>query len=213
MLVTLFSLVALAGGTQLAFAACPCNPCPCDPCAKCDPCCDPCAKCDPCDPCAKCDPCDPCAKCDPCDKCAKCDPCCDPCNKCCDTCDPCCETWLNCECLEDYFCRIGLSECQKAEALKAIEEFKCETECLRAKCCDCESKCDCRTYRKALRDLDCKMKNIITKCQKSDYKCVRKEVKDQVKCCHKCLINPFKRCKCCDPCNKCCDPCDKCGCK
>lgn len=109
---------------------------------------------------------------------------------------PCCEDWLCPQTLEDYFCRIGLSECQKADALKAIEEFKCETQALRDKCCKCESKCECRSYRKALRRLDCKMKNIITKCQKSAYKCVRKEVKNKVKCCHKCLINPFYRCKC-----------------
>ncbi len=113
-------------------------------------------------------------------------------------CDSCCEKWLGCQCIEDYFCRIGLNECQKCEARKAIEQFKCDTQCIRANGCKCESKCDCRTYRKALRDLDCKMKLLISKCQKSDYKCVRKEVKDQVKCCHSCLINPFKRCKCCE---------------
>ncbi len=129
-----------------------------------------------------CDPCNPCA--DPCPAC----PVADSCN--------CCESWLECKCLEDYFCKIGLNDCQKAEALKAIERFKCKTECLRAKGCKCETKCECRDYRKALRDLDCDMKKIITKCQKADYKCVRKEVKDKVKCCHHCLINPFKRCKC-----------------
>lgn len=158
-LVALFTLMALAFGAQMSFAACPCSA-PGNPCA----------------------PCDPCVKPDPCD-------CGCPCN-------PCCEKWLSCKCLEDYFCRIGLNACQKAEVLKAIEQFKCDTQCIRANGCKCESKCDCRAYRKALRDLDCKVKQIITKCQKSDYKCVRKEVKDQVKCCHKCLINPFKRCKC-----------------
>ncbi len=135
-------------------------------------------------PCSNpCDPCDPCAK--PCDPCAKA---CEPCG--------CCEEWLDCKCLENYFCKIGLNECQKDEARKAVEEFKCKTQCLRGKDCKCETKCECRTYRKALRDLDCKMKLIITKCQKDDYKCVRKEIKKEVKCCHKCLINPFKRCKC-----------------
>lgn len=108
----------------------------------------------------------------------------------------CCEGWLDCKCLEDYFCRIGLNECQKCEARQAAEIFKCKTQCLRAKGCQCETKHECRCYRNALRDLDCKMKNIITRCQKPDYKCVRKEVKSKVKCCHKCLINPFKRCKC-----------------
>lgn len=136
-------------------------------------------------------------KTDCCDK----QPCCEkPCKPCdCDPCDcngPCCENWLNSAMVEDYFCRIGLSECQKQEAREAIETFKCETQCLRGNDCKCENKCDCRAYRKALRDLDCKMKQLITKCQKDDYKCVKKEVKDQVKCCHKCLINPFKRCKC-----------------
>ncbi len=170
-LLALFAVVAIAVGVQASFAACPCqtssNPCPC-------------AKPAPCDPCAK--PCDPCAKPAPCDPCA--------CN------EPCCEDWLCPQVVEDYFCRIGLSECQKDEARKAIEEFKCSTSDLRGNGCKCESKCDCRAYRKALRDLDCKMKTLITKCQKSDYKCVRSEVKGKVKCCHKCLINPFSRCKC-----------------
>ena len=137
----------------------------------------PCQKADPC-PCAK--PCDPCAK--PCDPCA--------------TSAPCGEGWLDCQKLEEYFCKMGFNDCQKADALKAIEEFKAETACLRANGCNCESKCDCRAYRKALRTLDCKMKTIVTKCQKSDYNCVRKEVKNDVKCSHKCLINPFSRCKC-----------------
>ncbi len=196
-LVALFTLFALSIASQASFAACPCKPC--DPCAKpCNPCCEPCEK-----------PCNPC--CDPCEK--PCDPCCDPCAKeCCDPCccDPCCEKWLDCKCLQDYFCRMGFNECQKAQALAAIEKFKCETQCLRAKGCDCENKCDCREYRKALRKLDCCMKTIITDCQKPDYKCVRKEVKDQVKCCHKCLINPFYRCKSCDCGCGCACPCD-CG--
>lgn len=131
-----------------------------------------------------------------------------PCTPCCDCC---CEDWLNCVCVEDYLCRIGLNECQKAEARCAVEQFKCDTQCLRAKDCKCESKCECRTYKKAVRDLDCKMKQIITQCQKDDYKCVRKEIKDTVKCCHKCLINPFYRCKCGCGCCGCACPC-KCGC-
>ena len=109
---------------------------------------------------------------------------------------PCCEDWLCPQAVDDYFCKLGLNDCQKAEALMAIEQFKCDTQCQRANGCNCESKCECRQYRKALRDLDCKMKQIITACQKSDYKCVKHEIKDKVKCCHKCLINPFKRCKC-----------------
>lgn len=138
-------------------------------------------------------------------------PCQQPCNSCCNSCVPCCEDWLNCACVEDYFCRIGLNECQKAQARCAIEQFKCATACIRGKGCQCESKCECREYKKALRDLDCKMKQIITCCQKDDYKCVKNEVKDKVKCCHKCLINPFHRCKCCDcgnPCGCAC-PCGK----
>lgn len=124
---------------------------------------------------------------------AKC-PCaksCNPCKSC-----TCCESWLSCHYLEDYFCRVGLNECQKCEARRAVEEFKCETQSIRTKGCRCESKQECRCYRKSLRNLDCKMKNIITPCQKADYKVVRKEIKSKVKCCHKCLINPFKRCRC-----------------
>lgn len=107
-----------------------------------------------------------------------------------------CEDFLCPENLENYLCKIGLNECQKEQARVAISQFLADTQCLRANGYKCETKCECRAYRKALRDLDCKMKNIITKCQQEDYKCVRTEVKDQVKCCHKCLINPFKRCKC-----------------
>lgn len=85
--------------------------------------------------------------------------------------EPCCEDWLNCKCVEDYFCRIGLSECQsrsqKSYRTIQMRQFKC----LRVKRCNCESKCECREYRRALKDLDCKMKNLITKCQKSDYRC------------------------------------------
>ena len=166
-LVALFTMIALSIGVQASFAACPCQN-SCDPCVT------------PCNPCAK--PCDPCAKpCKPCETTMQ---------------TPCCEEWLSCAKLDEYFCKIGLSDCQKADALKAVEEFKCATACMRANGCDCESKCDCRTYRKALRTLDCSMKQIITKCQKSDYKSVKKEVKNQVKCCHHCLINPFSRCKC-----------------
>lgn len=129
----------------------------------------------------------PCCQTDPC-------PCVKPCEPCC--CQPCCEDWLNCAMVENYFCKIGLNECQKNQARIAIEQFKCATQCLRANGCNCETKCECRAYRKALKNLDCSMKNIITACQKSDYKCVKSEIKDKVKCCHKCLINPFKRCKC-----------------
>ena len=107
-----------------------------------------------------------------------------------------CEDFLCPQSMEDLFCKIGLNECQKDQARIAVAQFMSETACLRANGYKCESKCECRAYRKALKTLDCSMKNIITKCQKADYKSARKEVKEQVKCCHKCLINPFKRCKC-----------------
>lgn len=171
-LLGIVTLVALAIGVN-SYAACPCDPCekPCDPCAKA---CEPCEKpCEPCNPCKSCEPCDPCA---------------------CTT--GCGEDWLCSSSLQEYFCQMGFTECQKQEAMNAIEEFKCKTECIRANDCKCETKCDCRTYRKALRDLDCQMKQIITKCQKDEYKDVKKAVKDQVKCAHKCLINPFNSCKC-----------------
>lgn len=144
-LVTLFTLIALAIGTQASQAAC----CSCQPQT---------------------------------DSCA--------------CMQPCCEDFLCPEKVEDYFCKIGLNECQKDQARIAICQFIADTECLRANGYKCESKCECRAYRKALKTLDCAMKNIITTCQKADYKCVKNEVKDKVKCCHKCLINPFTRCKC-----------------
>lgn len=114
----------------------------------------------------------------------------------CDCVQPCGEAWLYQSSVEDYFCKIGLNECQKIQAQMAIEKFKCNTACLRANGCQCESKCECREYKKALRNLDCEMKKIITTCQKADYKCVKNEIMDKVKCAHKCLINPFHRCKC-----------------
>lgn len=121
---------------------------------------------------------------------------CCPCNisDCCI--DPCCEDWLCPYKIEDYLCRIGLNECQKCQARKAVWQFACCTQCLRNKRCKCESKRDCRSYRRALWNLDCQMKSIMTKCQKSDYRYIRKEIKNQVGCCHHCLINPFRLCRC-----------------
>lgn len=104
------------------------------------------------------------------------------------------ETWLCPENVEAGLRRLGFTECQKNSARQAIEEFKCAIKDL-PKCCRCESKCDCKKYRMALNDLDCKMKNIITRCQKKEYDCIREEVKKQVQCCHKCLMWP-KKCKC-----------------
>lgn len=131
----------------------------------------------------------PCSKhCDPCVKPA-------PCGCACAM-TPCAEDWLCPQSIEDYFCRIGLNECQKDEARNAIVKFECATQSMRENGCKCENKCECRAYRKALRDLDCKMKLIVTKCQKSDYLAVRQEIKDKVKCAHKCLISPFHKCKC-----------------
>jgi len=120
----------------------------------------------------------------------------------CQTQNPCpcvkigCEDFLCPQSMEVNFCKMGLNECQKDQARIAVAQFIADTSCIRANGFKCESKCECRAYRKALKTLDCSMKNIITKCQKADYKCVRNEVKDQIKCCHKCLINPFKLCKC-----------------
>lgn len=183
MFLALFTLTILFFGVRV-FAACPCQ-------IDCSPC--PC----PASPCAQ-----PCQTtcCDPCE-------CVSPCNPCCN-----CEEWLDCNYLTDYFCRMCFNDCQKAAALNAIERFKCCTQCLRAKGYQCELKCECRAYRRALRDLDCDMKNIITRCQRPDYRCVRREIKDKVKCCHSCLIWPFKLCKCCNNCCGCGCNCD-CGCK
>lgn len=107
----------------------------------------------------------------------------------------CCEDWLYTTNLEEYFCKMNLSDNQKSEAIRAIEEFKDSTQSMRNSDCTCSSKEECREYRRALRTLDNQMKNIITKCQKNDYKAIRKEVKDQVKLCHHCLIGPSPKCK------------------
>lgn len=106
------------------------------------------------------------------------------------------EDWLTTTNLEEYAARMDLNESQRCEAMNAIEKFKDKTEGLSSG--ECASKCDCRAYRHALKELDCDMKKIITSCQKNDYNSVKKEVKNQVKCTHKCLINPFTRCASCD---------------
>lgn len=184
-LTTLFTLIALTMCTPKVFAQCACpTPQPCCPTAT-APC--PCQEATPCSPCAQ--PCCPTTQC-PCD-----------CSK--------AETWFCPQCVEAYFCRLGLTECQKCAARQAVEQFKCCVQCLPT-CC--ASRCQCREYRKALRDLDCKIKNIITDCQKKEYKCVRSEVKSQVKCCHRCLIGPkfCRKCSCQSPsacpCNSPCQP-------
>jgi hypothetical protein len=149
-------------------------------------------------PCENPCPC-PCTESVPCPApcpCAEATPCPTPCNK------ANCDDWL-CK-METYYCRVGLSECQKAEARIAVAQFLCDTSRLNKCTCPKETKCDCRQYKRELKQLDCQMKKIITKCQKADYKCVKNEIKDQVKCCHKCLIFPFSLCKC--------DSC-KCSCK
>lgn len=128
-------------------------------------------------------------------------PCCNNCNNC-NNC--CCETWLSK--MEDYYCRVGLSECQKCLARRVMAQFLCDTQCLRNCCGPCnESACDCRQYKRELRNLDYEMKKIVTDCQKSNYNCVKNEVKDQVRCCHKCLMWPFSiSFGCCHCCNTCC---------
>lgn len=110
--------------------------------------------------------------------------------------DGCCDNFISK--MESYYCRVGFSECQKAQARIAVQNFICKTQCLNKTACSCpkESRCECRKYKNELKKLDCEMKKIITKCQKADYKCVKNEIKDQVKCCHKCLVFPFSLCKC-----------------
>lgn len=170
-LLGVFTVIALAFGAS-SFAACPCGNSPCT--CPTSPCNNPCMSqnVSPCDnPCAK-------KKCDPCSNIDS-------------------EAWLSSTSLQEYFCQLGFTDCQKQEAMNAIEEFKCKTKDIRMSNngCQTESKCDCRTYRRALKDLDCKMKHIVTSCQKDEYKDVRQSVKEQVKCAHKCMINPFSRCK------------------
>lgn len=121
-------------------------------------------------------------------------------------CYSCCEAWLNCQCIENYLCQLGLSECKKCDARNMVERFKCETNCLRCKGYKCESKCDCRKYRKELCNLDYEIKKLLCGCQKDKYKCIRNEIKDQVRCCHRCLIWPISFGGCCKcSCNCCCN--------
>ena len=184
-LVALSILTALLISAKTTFAACPCTEPQICPQATCPVQC-PCEQATPC-PCSC--PCEtPC----PCEVQTPC-----ACSSCC------CDKWLSNT--ENYFCRIGLSDCQKMKARRAVACFQSKIKCLNLQNtpCDCkESRCDCRAYRKALKKLDCDMKNIITCCQKDNYKCIRKEVKCDVQKCHKCLISPFTFCKkCCKCCN------------
>ncbi len=175
-LIALFAVVALTITTQSAFAGCPCNK-TISPCDK---------KVSPCEqklnPCEKADPCE---KVDPCEA-----------NR-----EMSCEGWLTRASLDDYFVRMNLNDSQVCEAMSAVENFKSKTKNFRNSNGECETKCDCRMYRQALKELDCDMKKIISQCQKEQYKEIKAEVKSQVKCCHKCLINPFNRCASCDECN------------
>jgi hypothetical protein len=164
-------LAAMFVAGQASFAACPCQQetaapaCPCQAAPKTEPIETSCPSC----------PDNSCAKADcPCQTCA--------------------ESWLEPQKVEDYFCRIGLSDCQKDSARKLIEEFKCNTKGLNGG--ECESKCDCRKYRKELRHLDYDMQKLLTQCQKSNYANVKSDIKSQVKCCHKCLIWPSMAPKC-----------------
>lgn len=174
-LLIIFGLnIAIIFGSQITYAECPCSPL--------SPCISQTTQC--------CNQCNPCEKTNPC---------------LCQTCfDPCCEGWLDCQKLENYFCKLGLTECQKIDARNVIARFICETQNLRCKGYKCENKCECRKYRKEICNLDYEMKKIITDCQKQDYNCIRSEIKDQVKCCHNCLIWPFSFGGCCK-CNCCCN--------
>lgn len=107
MLVSLFTLVALAIGTQASFAACPCHvshPCLAPVIAPCAPAC-------------------PCQAA-PCPACpiSSCDPCCDSCNNCCDNCcDSCCDSCCGCR--------------KKCSWWKFWENKNCCCKC--KKSCDC----------------------------------------------------------------------------
>ena len=120
----------------------------------------------------------------------------------CDTPNPCktdrCtgEDWLTQENIEDYFSRMNLDSAQRCQAMNALQAFQSKTSGLASG--ECASKCDCRAYRHALKQLDCDMKRIITSCQNEGYRSVRRDVKNHVKCTHKCLINPFTRCASCE---------------
>lgn len=106
--------------------------------------------------------------------------------------------WLTMENLEDYAQRMNLDDEQKCEAMKAIEKFQAKTAGLTNARGECASKCECKTYKKALHELDCDMKQILTSCQMEDYRSVKREVKNNVKCNYKCFSNPFARCASCD---------------
>ncbi|MBP7211397.1 hypothetical protein KBA27_01030 [bacterium] len=111
---------------------------------------------------------------------------------------PCGENWLDDQKVEEYFNKMGFSDCQKDSAKKLIEEFRCNTKGMNGG--ECENKCECRQYRKELRNLDYEMRKLLTQCQKDNYKDVRKDVKSHVKCSHNCLIWPSmqKKCSKCD---------------
>lgn len=106
--------------------------------------------------------------------------------------------WLTMENLADYAQRMNLDENQKCEAMNAINKFRAKTEGLENAMGDCASKCECRAYKKALHELDCDMKQILTSCQMDGYRSVKRDVKNNVRCNYKCFSNPFARCASCD---------------
>ncbi|MFA7658834.1 MAG: hypothetical protein WCY19_05315 [Candidatus Gastranaerophilaceae bacterium] len=115
-LVALFTLVALAIGIQMTFAACPCtNPCP-SPCAAA--------------------PCNPCATPAPCQTYDSCD------NNCCDNgnCRPKCKcTWW--KIFEDKTCCYKCNnECNSCLSAKRAHWYKFWTD----RCVVKNNKCDCK---------------------------------------------------------------------
>ena len=106
--------------------------------------------------------------------------------------------WLTMENLENYAEKMNLDEQQKCEAMEAIKSFQAKTEDLTNARGECASKCECKAYKKALHELDCDMKRILTSCQMEGYRSVKRDVKNNVRCNYKCFSNPFARCASCN---------------
>src|SRR5574344_1145303 len=179
-LLTLSIMAAVAVGTQGAFAwSWGCNSCQkadsatgCGcPVQKVKDCDKPCAK--PCEPCAE--PCNPCEKKESCDCPKSCEECAKAADAMCGTCED--------KKLEEFYCRLKLSDCQKDAARNLREKYKCETDAIKDKMktdkgclCDaisasCLDKAAVREGERTLRQDRRDMKTHLKKIDK-EFKCI-----------------------------------------
>ena len=119
--------------------------------------------------------------------------------------------------LEEFYCKLNLSDCQKQEARKIMDKFDCENEALKNqiksdKKCLCDAinascldksavraaekqlKTDRKLYKKQFKCLDKEFKGILECSQMGDYRKIKRELRYRTKkgmknCCKVCGEN------------------------